>query len=180
FQLLGDHLLARLMVARDHARHRLAARVGAGDPHADRVADPEPPAARRVVDLDLRRTDSDEVARLPRPGEMLELLALEPAGPDLLERSVLLFATALVEVERPRPRRPFLAVVIAVRDDDSEAGEARLACVTLGDLPGERPLADAVRRAPAEDAVDPPAGADRLAVTRLEVRAADAPVGQAA
>ena len=47
--------------------------------------------------------------------------------------------------------------------------------VALLDLPGERSQADAVGRAPALPSADPPAGADRLAVARLQVGARDSP-----
>ena len=77
------------------------------------VADPEPLAARSVVELDLRRLDAEEVARLPGPREVLELLAGDAARPDLLERPVLFGGAALVEVEHPAPRRAFLVVAVA-------------------------------------------------------------------
>src|SRR4029077_7803810 len=52
-QLLGDELLAALLVPRDHARHALAARGRVADAHAHVVADAQPLAPRLVGQLDL-------------------------------------------------------------------------------------------------------------------------------
>jgi hypothetical protein len=73
------------------------------DPDGDMVADAEqlPPA--RVVELDPDSAHADKLARLPRPREVLEGVAAEPAGEDRLERRLLLLARALVEIEDPRP-----------------------------------------------------------------------------
>src|SRR5581483_7354445 len=73
------------------------------------------------------------------------------------------------------PRRARLVVVVADRHGHGEAVE-RDAVVFPGlDHPREHAQALAVGRAAAGDAVDPPAGADRLAVAGLEVGAGDPP-----
>src|SRR5207302_11259916 len=82
FQVLRDQLLALLLVARDDAGHRCLVLDRTGDSDADRVPDPEPLPPRGVVDLDLRRPDGDEVARLPGPGKVLDLRPVEPAEED--------------------------------------------------------------------------------------------------
>src|SRR6266508_2761669 len=174
-QLLGDDLLAGLVVARDHARHRGDVGHRARDPDADLTSHAEPLAPGRVVDLDLRGAHGDEVARLPGPREVLHLPALGSAGPDLLERPPLLVVAAFVDVEQERPGRALLVVAVARRERDAEPGQVRVAYAPVDDLPREGALADSVGRAAAGDPVDPPAGADRLAVAGLEVRAGDAP-----
>src|SRR2546426_5240107 len=103
----------------------------------------EPLAPGCVVDLDLRRLHRHEVARLPGPRELLDLLTREPPGPDLLECPVLLLVAALVEVEHPRVRRALLVVAVARRERDREAGEVSPVHVALEDLPRKRALADA-------------------------------------
>src|SRR6266540_5334665 len=174
-QLLGDDLLAGLVVARDHARHRGVVGHRARDPDADLTSHAEPLAPGRVVDLDLRGAHGDEVARLPGPREVLHLPALGSAGPDLLERPPLLVVAAFVDVEQERPGRALLVVAVARRERDAEPGQVRVAYAPVDDLPREGALADSVGRAAAGNPVDPPAGADRLAVAGLEVRAGDAP-----
>src|SRR5262249_45352731 len=59
--------------------------------------------------------------------------------------------------------------VVANRERDLEPVEVAAVCVSLVDRPGQDAQALAVRRPAAEDAVDPPAGTDRIAVARLEV-----------
>src|SRR5205807_3125233 len=78
FQVLRDQLLALLLVARDDAGHRCLVLDRTGDPDAEGVADAEPLPPRGVVDLDLRRPDGDEVARLAGPGKVLDLRPVEP------------------------------------------------------------------------------------------------------
>ena len=163
-------------MAGDPARHRLVSGIGARDADADCVLDAEPAAARRVVDLDLRRLDAEQVARLPRPGEMVELASGDASGPDFFERPVLFGRPSLVQVEDPAPGRAFLVVAVASRQRDSEAGEVGLIRVAVDDLPVQRAEADAVRRPASRLAVDLPARADRVAVAGLEVRPRDAPV----
>src|SRR5205807_8231715 len=85
-QVLGDQLLALLLVARGDAGHGCLVLGRTGDPDAERVADAEPLPTRGVVDLDLRRPDGDEVARLPGPGKVLDLRPLDPAEEDPLQR----------------------------------------------------------------------------------------------
>jgi hypothetical protein len=133
-----------------------------------------------VIDLDLRRLDVDEVACLPGPGKVLELLAGDPAAPDLLDGELLVRTRPLVDVEDPRPRRTVLVVAVAGCKRDVQAGEIGFVRRAVDDLPREGAFTDVVRGTAAGDAVDPPAGADRVAVARLEVRAGDAPGAQAA
>ena len=159
----------------DHARHRLVAGVRARDAHADDVFHAKPALVRRVVDLDLRRFPGDEVARLPGPGEVLELVAGQVAGPDLFQHLVLLGRAAVIHVQDPRPGRPLLVVAVARCESDAEIGEIRSVGLSVEDLPRERAETDPVGRAAPENPVDPPAGADRVAVAGLEVRPRDAP-----
>jgi hypothetical protein len=162
-------------MARDDAGDRLVAFVRALDVDRDHVAHPEPLATRRVVELDQRRLHVEQVARLPRPREVLDLLAGDSPGPDLLERLMLVGRSALVEVEDPAPRRSVLVVAVASRHHDSQVGQVEAAGFAVDDLPAERALADAVRRASARHAVDASTWTGGVAVARLEVRARDAP-----
>src|SRR5207237_1427475 len=120
-------------------------------------------------DLDARGPPPQRVARLPGPGEVAEHAAAEPPGEDVGERLPLPLVAPLVHVEEEAPRRAGLVVVIAGGHHRAEAGQVDVAGTPLDDRPGERRHADAVRGAPARPAADPPAGADRLAVARLQV-----------
>src|SRR5581483_16201 len=128
-----------------------------------------------VRDLDRDVAHGEAGRLLPRPREVLERVAAEPARVDRLERGALLAVRALVEVEDEAPRRARLVVVVARRQRHRKAVERDAADRAVGDHPREHPEALAVRRAPAGHAVDPAAWADRIAVARLEVAAADAP-----
>src|SRR3954454_7064112 len=174
-ELVGDQLLAGPLVAGDHARNGLATRVPVADADADAVADPQPLAATGVVDVDLDRPHRDQLARLPHPRKVLLRVAAEPAGEDAFERGALLLGRARVEVQHPRPRRPRLAVAVAERERDRKPGDVEAVDGTVLDQPRQDAHADAVRRAPAGHAVDPAARADRVAVARLEVAAANPP-----
>src|SRR4051812_33592726 len=174
-ELVGDELLAGAVVAGDHAGDGLGAGVAVADPDADVVADAQPLAPARVVDLDLDGPHREELARLPRPREVLLGVAAEAAGVDRLERLALLARRALVEVERPRPRRAGLVVAVATGQRDRRACEVAPVGLALLDQPRQRTGADAVRRPPARLAVDTAARADRVAVAGFEVGAADPP-----
>ena len=141
-ELLGNDLLAGSVVAGDPARHRLVPGIGARDADADCILDAEPAAARRVVDLDLRRLDAEQVARLPRPGEVVDLASGDASGPDFFERPVLFGRPSVVQVEDPAPGRAFLVVAVASRQRDSDAGKVGLIRVAVDDLPVQRAQAD--------------------------------------
>ena len=129
----------------------------------------------RVLDLEGDGPHRDELARLPGPWEVRLGVAAQTAGEDLLERRPLLVRCVGVEVEDPRPRRARLVVAVADCHRDRQARQIDLVHRAVLDDPREDAHALTVRRAAAGPAVDPPAGADRVAVTGLEVRAADVP-----
>src|SRR5439155_18126801 len=64
-EVLGDELLALLLVPRDDARDGRGIVDRAADAGAQGVPDAEPLPPRRVVDLDLRRPHGEHDARLP-------------------------------------------------------------------------------------------------------------------
>jgi len=101
--------------------------------------------------------------------------AAELADQDARERLALPLVAAFVDVDREAPRRSRLVVVVADGERSIEAGEVDLARVAALDRPREDGEADAVGRATAGTASDPPARADRLAVAGLEVVARDLP-----
>src|SRR5205807_4757059 len=94
---------------------------------------------------------------------------------DRLERLALIRGGALVQVEDPAPRGARLVVAVAGGERHRQPGEVSVACGALLDQPRQDSQALAVGRAPARHAVDLAARADRVAVARLEVRAADSP-----
>src|SRR4051812_31501153 len=174
-ELVRDQLLARHLAAGDDAGDRLGPVVAVADADADAVADAQPLAPPRVLDLELDRPHGDELARLPRPREVLQRVAAAPARVDLLDGAPLLVRRAAVHVEDPRPGRPLLVVAVAGGHRHRQPGEVDALGVTVLDQPREDAEALAVRRPAARRPVDPPAGADGVAVARLEVGPADPP-----
>ena len=149
--------------------------VASADAHADAVADPQSLAAARVVDLDLDRAHGDELAGLPRPREVAQRVSAETPGEDGFERGALLAGGARVDIERPRPRRARLVVVVAGGQRDRQARQVGAVRGAVLDQPREDARADPVGRAAARRAVDPAARTDGVAVAGLEVGAPDAP-----
>ena len=129
------HLSAGLMVAGDHAGHRLLVGHRLPDSDRDLAAGAEPAAPGRVVDLDRHRAHAQQVALLPRPRELLQGRSPEASGEDLLEGIALALVGALVEVEVEVPRRARLVVVVAAREDDVQPGEVELPGPAALDLP---------------------------------------------
>src|SRR5207249_589756 len=84
-------------------------------------------------------------------------------------------AAALVHVDDEPPRRAGLVVVVLDRERGRQSPEIHAVGMALGDLPGEDAEADAVGRATSRLPAHRPAGADRVAVARLEVVARDVP-----
>ena len=81
----------------------------------------------------------------------------------------------LVEVQDPAPGRAGFIIAVTRGEGHREPGHVGPLDHTVFDQPGQDPQADAVGGTAAGPAVDPPAGADRVAVARLEVGAADRP-----
>ena len=92
-------------------------------------------AAARVVELDRDRSHVEQVAGLPRPREVRERIAPEPAGVDRLERRLLLLPRPLVQVEDPHPGRARLVVVVADRQRDCQTGQVGSGGVPFLDQP---------------------------------------------
>src|SRR5207253_2336648 len=113
----------------------LRAAVAIANPHADLVTDPQPLAPPRVVDLDLNRPDSDQLARLPGPGKVILRVSAETAGEDPLQGLALIRARARVEVEDPGPWRPLLVIAVAGRQRDGLSGEVGVAGDAVVDQP---------------------------------------------
>src|ERR1044072_8811394 len=130
-----------------------------------------------MLDFDPRGPHRQQVARLEGPGKVVDLRPGPEPGEDGLHRVVLCLVRAVVDVEHEAPRRAFLVVAIPSGQNDAEPAEVEPARFAVHDLPRERAQALVVGRATAHDAVDAPARADRLAVTRLEGRARYAPGG---
>jgi hypothetical protein len=74
-QLVRDQLLAVPVVAGDDAGHGLLTRIAVVDPNRHAIANAEHLPALRMVELDLGAPHADQVARLPRPREVLEGVA---------------------------------------------------------------------------------------------------------
>src|SRR3954471_12364358 len=83
-QLVRHELLAVAVVAGDDAGHGLRAGVAVADADAHSVADAQPLAAARVVDVDRHRAHGHQLALLPRPGEVAGGVAARAAGEDRL------------------------------------------------------------------------------------------------
>src|SRR6266511_4577819 len=75
----------------------------------------------------------------------------------------------LVHVQNEPPRRARLVVVVAVDHRHGEPSELDVARVTCFHAPGQGSVANAVRRASSAPSADHAAGADRVAVARLEI-----------
>src|SRR5438105_1366500 len=88
-------------------------------------------------------------------------------------RRGLLRVGVLVDVEDEAPRRAGLVVVVAVDERDRQPADLDAVDDAAPDRPRQHAVALPVRRAAAEHVPDLAARADRLAVARLEVRAAD-------
>src|SRR5436190_10410695 len=97
-ELVCDELLAATLVPWDRTGDLFGPLVGVADRDADEIADAQalPPA--RAVDLDLDRTDSDEIAWLSHPREP-QPVATEPAGHNPRERVPLVVGRARLQVE---------------------------------------------------------------------------------
>src|SRR5579864_1684674 len=88
-ELLGEDLPAGALVAGDDAGHGAFGVDRPGDADADQRADPEPAAARGVVDLDPAGHDGQQGARLERPRKLAERRAAQATREDVLERLAL-------------------------------------------------------------------------------------------
>src|SRR3954451_15396063 len=174
-KLVGTELLAGLLVAGDDARDHLLARDVVADAHVDALANAEPLAPTRMVDVDRDRPHRYQLAGLPRPRKMAFRSAAEPTGEDGLQHVTLRHRSARVEIQDPCPRRPGLIVAVSARERDRQPGQVHSIGRALLDPPRQHSHANSVRRPPAGHPVDPPAGTDRIAVARLEVRAANPP-----
>jgi uncharacterized protein len=175
----GDELAAGPVVAGDEAADDALRRVGRLDPQLELPADAQEAAARRVVELDVRRRHGDELARLPRPRELHHRRAAERAAPDVHERGALRVRAAVVEVERPAPRRARLVVAVPDHHRDGETRDRLVADRPPLDPPRQDARALAVGGAAATAPVDLPARADRLAVAGLERRPGEVERGHA-
>ena len=144
--MLGDELLACLLVPRDDAGDGRRIVDRAADADAERVAHAEPLPPRRVVDLDSRRPDGEDDALLPRPREVVDLRPSDLPEEDPLERGQLLAIASLVEVEDDAPGRAGLVVAVARGDRDVEPREVGPVEVAILDQPRQRAEAEAVRR----------------------------------
>src|SRR6185437_12715250 len=171
----GDHLTARLVVSGDHARHRRRVLERLADAHGDGAPDPEPAAPGGVVYLDPARDHLEQVAGLERPRELVERGAAQPAGVHVLERTPLVRVRPLVQVQHPVPGRPRLVIAAPDHHHHAQAGHVEVADHPPLDPPRQRAGALAVGRSPTAAAVDPAAGADRIAVAGLQIGAAEAP-----
>ena len=118
---------------------------------------------------------AQQVAVLERPRELLQRRSPEAAEEDLGERLALALVAALVEVEVEAPGGARLVVVVAAGEDDVEPGQVQLPGAAPLDRPRQRAEADAVGGATALAAADRSAGADRLAVARLQVGPGELP-----
>src|SRR5919198_2455813 len=172
---VAEELTPLAVVARDDAGDRL--RLGHRLAHADLdlATRPEPAAPRRVVDVYVERLHAERVCILEDPGELLSGRAPEAARQHVGHRLPLPFIATRVDEQGVRPGRAGVVVVVAERQHGAHAGHVQAADPPLLDDPRERAEALPVSGAPAGPASDPAAGADRLAVARLEVAAGDTP-----
>src|SRR2546423_520191 len=113
------------------------------------------------------------MARLPDPWQHADLRSAQPSQEDVRERRLLLRITRRIDVEHDRPGRARLVVVVAHNEGDTKPADVNVAAPPALDEPGQRPKANAVRRATSRHAVHHPAGTDRIAIAGLEVRACD-------
>jgi hypothetical protein len=77
--------------------------MAVADAHAEVIADAQPLAAARVIDVDHDCSHGHELARLPRPRDVTDRVAATAPGEDLLQRRALRVVGALVEIEDPGP-----------------------------------------------------------------------------
>src|SRR5262245_43694584 len=163
------------MMTGDHAGHGLLLVERASDAKDDVLPDAEPAATGRVVDLDRGRHDGARMARLEDPRKLPHRRASQLSGEDAGEQVALLGVASLVDVEHEGPGRARLVVRIAQDENDAETGEIDAVRLSVRDRPGERTKADAVGRPATRASADSSAGADRLAVARLQIRARERP-----
>ena len=123
----------------------------------------------------LLETTSSRSLGLNAHGNCVERGAAQPAGVHVLERTPLVRVRPLVQVQHPAPRRPRLVIAVPDHHHHAQAGHVEVADRSPLDPPRQRAGALAVRRSPAAAAVDPAAGADRIAVACLQIGAAEAP-----
>src|SRR3990170_2592064 len=173
-ELVRVQLSADPLVSGDHAGDGLLALDGPRRSKPDGVADAKPIAVSLGCELDRTRAHVEQVPRLPDPRKDVHVRTARTTEEDVRERLLLLRAAPIVDVEDDAPRRAGLVVVVPDGQGDAQAGHVDLAYDSVLDPPRERAVADAVRRPAALDPVDHAARADRLAVARLEVRAANA------
>src|SRR4051794_24784398 len=88
-ELVADELFPVALVTGDDAGHGFEPGMTIADPDADAIADPQPLAAARVIDVDGDRPHRHELARLPRPREVADRVAAAAAGEDVLQRGAL-------------------------------------------------------------------------------------------
>ena len=100
-------------------------------------------------------------------GSVLHVLATQATEEDVPELA------GAIYMQHERPGRPRLVIVVGVAHDCSAASEIDALRVALIDAPGQRAKADAISRSLERDSVDPAARADRVTVTRLEIRSDD-------
>jgi hypothetical protein len=113
------------------------------------------------------------VPRFAHPRQHAHLQAAELPEEDVGQCCWLACLRVGVDVEDDRTRRTEFVVVVANDQHDLAAADVDLADPSFLDEPGQRAEADAVGGAPAGDPVGHPTRTDRVAVARLEVRAAD-------
>src|SRR6185295_5622580 len=112
-ELVGDELLAGLLVAGDDARDGLLAQDAITDSDIHALTDAQPLAPTRMVDIDRNRAHRDELAGLPCPRKVALRIAAEPTGEDPLQGVTLRHRAARVEIQDPRPRRTGLIIAVA-------------------------------------------------------------------
>ena len=102
----------------------------------------EPPLA-HMIELDPARADAAQDARLAVPREPQDLGAAAPAEEDVGERGLRIRGSGVVDVQRDRPRRARLVVVVTADERDGRARELDVAGSPVLDEPREHAHADA-------------------------------------
>ena len=112
---------------------------------------------------------------LSHQGQSKDALATCATKEDVGQRRALPLIAALVDVEVEMPGRTGLLVVVVIYERRRQPVQHNLVGNARLHQPGEEAEAGPVRGATAGNVGDGPAGADRHAVARLEVRAGDSP-----
>lgn len=170
---LGAEFLAGMVMAGNTASNGFVGGHKFVSVDADVSFGADAPVTELVAEIEPGAVDGDDV--VDGRGEVVAGSAAHSTEEDIGEPAVLIFGGVLIDVEADLPRRSRLVVVVEAGHDNVKSGENEVVGLTVADMPGEYELADAFGGSAAGPTAHGSAWADRFAVARFEVGAADGP-----